>query len=170
MRWAHHKLTSGSLVYAATGNATAAGLTMAGSVLPDMVEFPLQGLLRHRGLSHWLPLFLLPSAALAATSLYTGHFALAYLACIPFGGVLHLLADGLSPGGIVWGWPSSPRRGLNLYRTFTSSEALVAAGWAGICCAVAAARGFLDGPYLAGEAERALLLLAWTARALGVPL
>ena len=166
MRWTHHKLTSGALIYAATGNATASGLTMAGSVLPDVAEFPLRELVKHRGWSHWLHLYLVPTVVLAVAALLTRSYALSYLLFLPLGCVLHLLGDALSPGGISWGGPSSPRRGLNLYRPFGPSELLVVLGWTGVCLTVAWGRGFLAMDYLVAEGERALLLLAYFGQAL----
>ena len=166
MRWTHHKLTSSALIYAATGNATASRLTMAGTVLQDVAEFPLRELVKHRGWSHWLYLYLVPTALLAAAALLTGSYALSYLLCLPLGGVLHLLGDALSPGGISWGGPSSSRRGLNLYRPFGPSELMVVLGWTLACAAVAWRRGFLTVDYLVAEGERALLLLAYLGRSL----
>lgn len=65
MTWLSHKLLTGSIVFAATGNPVVAICTAAGSVLPDMMEgFPNQSDSRqwkknHRRLSHWLPPYLL---------------------------------------------------------------------------------------------------------------
>lgn len=59
MKWKSHQAVTAATVYAATGDVLAAVLSMQGSVWPDAIEmvFPF---LRHRALSHWWPVYVLP--------------------------------------------------------------------------------------------------------------
>lgn len=59
MKWKSHQAVTAATVYAATGDVLAAILAMQGSIWPDAVEMKLP-FLRHRALSHWWPVYVLP--------------------------------------------------------------------------------------------------------------
>ena len=159
MRWINHSVCTLATVYAATGNGVATWLAWAGAVLPDAVELPLQGLARHRGCSHWPYPYLAAMLGLAGAAVVTGNPLYEYLGWVVAGAVLHLFQDLLSPRGIPLRHPLGERTGLNWYRPFASSEALLVLGWVGVALAAAGWRGALAPEYLFGEGTRALLVL-----------
>lgn len=65
MKWINHKLLTGTLVYAITGNPIYSLISAAGSIVPDAAEgFPksendLSWRKNHRRLSHWIVPYLL---------------------------------------------------------------------------------------------------------------
>lgn len=65
MKWINHKLLTGSIVYAITGNSVMAIFSAVGSIIPDAVEgFPTQSNYyqwrqSHRQKSHWFVPYLL---------------------------------------------------------------------------------------------------------------
>ncbi len=68
MKWVSHKMATGAILYALTGNILISGLGVLGSTFPDFIEgrVPPQDTTaykkwrkKHRGLSHWLPPYLL---------------------------------------------------------------------------------------------------------------
>jgi inner membrane protein len=77
MKWTTHKLLTGSLIYALTGNPLTAIVAASGSILPDSIEgFPNDSnraawQRRHRKRSHFFPFYLLPALFLYSYS--TAH-------------------------------------------------------------------------------------------------
>jgi hypothetical protein len=140
MRWVSHKPVTAAIVYAATGDLQASAIAMVGSVVPDLIEYPFMGLIKHRGITHLWPLYLLPFAALVAL----GHF---YLAMFFGGAFLHLIEDGLSISGVRI-WPLKKHFALKLYRTYGISEYVTAAVLVGLCAVYIKHVGYLDHSYL----------------------
>lgn len=145
MKWKNHAIVAGSFLYALGLEPGAIALGTASAVLPDRIETPFGPaglrLLKHRGLSHEVMLWLIACVALLLWNpIIPGDWAAELLRygpslfqapgnerafdlplwAIPLGGVLHLLlGDLLTPGGVtIWGEKFS----LNLFRTGTWSE------------------------------------------------
>ncbi len=63
MKWVCHKLLTGSIVFATTGNIVFSFIAAAGSIIPDAVEgFPDGNNMtgwrkKHRQISHWFPIY-----------------------------------------------------------------------------------------------------------------
>lgn len=166
MRWINHQTTTALLVYAGTGNLSAATVATIGSVLPDAMEFPLRGFAKHRGLSHYPYLY----GAAAASAWYVWWFGANLLAYYIFmmllGALIHLLEDAMSPRGIHWGLPSGKRRGLGLYQPFAPSEYLVAMALVIASVLYCVSAGYLNVEYLVNEVERIRLVSEYFARQL----
>lgn len=90
MKWISHKILTGSIVYAITGNSLAAIFASAGSIIPDAIEgFPDENNYsswrkNHRKISHWLPIYLTFFIVLFPISYF--HFSdlsdiIQYLSC-----------------------------------------------------------------------------------------
>lgn len=139
MRWQNHKVCTVCMVFSAGGRILPAFLAGLGSVLPDLLE---AGLVRHRTLIHWFPLYL--GAALIAVPAARAFFWPAGLvaACLLLGCLCHLVQDGLSRGGVPLFIPDGRRYGAGLYITRTITETLVVAGIVVISLLVAFDRGF----------------------------
>lgn len=143
MRWVSHKPVTAAIVYAATGDLLASAVAMVGSVVPDLIEYPFMGLIRHRGITHLWPLYVIPFSGL----IYLGHY---YLAMFFGGAFLHLVEDGLSISGVQL-WPSKKHFALKLYKTFGISEYLTAAVLIGLCTIYIKYAGYLDHRYFSAE-------------------
>lgn len=153
MRWRNHKIITGLAVYSITGGFLSAGVAVVGSILPDVLE--TGGILKHRTITHWPYPYMV-----AATVVYCWQWKntslIPYLICFfVLGIVMHLFLDGLSKSGIPVGpTPSADKRiAMNIYRTFTPSEEITAAGLMVIFIATAYFRGFLGGEHLQLEVK-----------------
>lgn len=61
MIWKSHNLVTGVAVFGLTGNLIATVSAIQGSVLPDAIEFFFpKKWIRHRGITHWFPVYLMP--------------------------------------------------------------------------------------------------------------
>ena len=140
MRWVNHKPVTAAIVYAATGDILAAAIAMVSSVVPDLIEHPFMGLIKHRGMTHLWPFYLIPFIVLVSL----GHF---YLAMFFGGAFLHLVEDGLSISGVRI-WPFEKHFALKLYRTFGISEYVTAAVLIGLCAVYIKHVGYIDHSYL----------------------
>ena len=148
MRWRNHKIVAGLAIYSITGGFLSAGVAAVGAILPDVLE--LGGLLKHRSITHW-PYPYLAVAALVYLWQWRNPSIIPYLLYFFILGVVtHLLLDGLSKSGIpVGSSPSADRRiALDIYKTFTPSEEITAAGLMLIFLAAAYSRGFLGGEHI----------------------
>lgn len=166
MRWINHQITTATVVYAATGNGTASLFAWVGSIMPDAIELPLQGVLKHRGVSHWPWSYFSVAVVMFSCGLYFRNYALFYSAFFFVGAVLHLLGDALSPRGIPWKSPTGERAGLGWYVPFQKSETIVAIGIVLAGMGVAALRGELTIPYIVEEIHRGVMLFNYIGRAL----
>lgn len=148
MRWRNHKIVTGLAIYSITGGFLSAGLAALGSILPDVLE--AGGLIRHRAVTHWPYPYLVVAAAVYLWQLRNPSILPYLLYFFVLGVVMHLLIDGLSKSGIpIGGKPSDGHRiALDLYRTFTPSEEITAAGLMVIFIVVAYSRGFLSGEHI----------------------
>ncbi|MBS4040100.1 MAG: metal-dependent hydrolase [Flavobacteriales bacterium] len=96
MKWTSHKLLTGAITFAITGNPITTALTTLGSVFPDVVEgFPSQGNYnswrkRHRKLSHWFIPYLM-AAMLCYLYSYHGGIANIDINHISFPDLFNLL-------------------------------------------------------------------------------
>jgi membrane-bound metal-dependent hydrolase YbcI (DUF457 family) len=110
------------MVFAAGGRILPAVFAGLGSILPDLLE---AGLIRHRTLTHWFPLYL--GASLVFVPMARAFFWPAGLvaACLLLGCLCHLVQDGLSRGGVPLLMPDGRRYGAGLYITRTITETLV---------------------------------------------
>lgn len=141
MRWQNHKICTICMVFAAGGRILPAILAGFGSTLPDLLE---AGLVRHRTLTHWIPLYLI--AALILVPMARAIFWSAGLlsACLLLGCLCHLVQDGLSRGGIPLFTPNGRRFGAGLYVTGTITEHFVVAGMIAISLLVAWDRSYFE--------------------------
>lgn len=65
MIWKSHNLVTGVAVFALTENIFATACAVQGSVLPDALEFLFpRKLIRHRGITHWWPIYCVPLASM----------------------------------------------------------------------------------------------------------
>lgn len=73
MKWKSHQAVTLVTVYALSGDWLSALAAMQGSIWPDAIEmvFPF---LRHRGLSHWFPVYLMPLLIIKAVTPWNGKF------------------------------------------------------------------------------------------------
>ena len=166
MRWINHQTTTAFIVYAATGNLSAASIATIGSVVPDAIEFPFGGLLKHRGITHWPYLYF----AAAGGTWYLWHvkqeLAFYYVLMFVLGMIIHLLEDALSPRGLHWGMPDGQRKGLGLYVPFKQSEYVLAYTIIGTAMLYIWFAGYSDINYLTGEIERIRLICEYFGRRL----
>ena len=153
MKWHSHKLATGAILYAVTGNFLVTGLGVLGSTFPDFIEGkpPKQGTpayqewrKRHRQESHWLIPYLLitvfgfyylKTLGVAVINLkkllsMLEHWQsnldvlLVYLvSCFTLGCVLHILEDALCGRVPLLG--RKPRIGLRLFRVGSAWEYLL---------------------------------------------
>lgn len=153
MKWRNHKIVTFGAVFSLTGGFIAASAAAIGSLLPDVLEFG--GLVPHRTVTHylwlWLPAsiffwLLLRSTGFSAFWLYVLFFVVS-------GGLLHVLQDALSNGGIPLVTPYGSRQGLGVYRTDTLSEEVTVFGLLVIFGALSWYRGFLAPEYLSSQVE-----------------
>lgn len=168
MRWCNHQITTGMLVYAGTGNLAATTLAWVGSTLPDLLEFPLGPLIRHRTLTHWPYPYLALFVGLWVWGGWSDNLLPQYGSYLLLGCLFHLLQDSLSPGGIPCGvTPFRGKIGLGWYRTFHVSEYVTALLLVLLGGSVAWGRGFFDAGYLVLEMQRlslVLLCFGWSFR------
>ena len=61
MIWKSHRLVTFMGVLAVTENPLAAFFATSGAVFPDYSELPFMGLLKHRTITHWFPIYLIPA-------------------------------------------------------------------------------------------------------------
>lgn len=159
MRWRNHQMITGIAIYSITGGFLSAWLAAAGSVLPDVLE--LNGLIKHRTVTHWPYPYLVMAAVLYALEYRTPSIVLYLIFFMLLGVIFHLLLDGLSITGIPVGLkPTSNRRvALNLYTTFTPSEDLTTAGLIVVFLAITCFRGFLNTQHIQLELSMIVGLL-----------
>ena len=144
-------------VYSLTGGIIPATLAMFGSVLPDVLELrrngQVDGLIRHRTITHYPPLWLgvgfllwlfYRSGGYSSWSLYAGIFFVA-------GGLMHLAEDALSKSGIPFSKPYGKAHGAGLYIVNTVGEELTAACLLLAFSAVAYARGYFGAGHTADQ-------------------
>ena len=151
MRWRNHQIVTGLAVYSITGGFLSAGLAAAGAVLPDVLE--IGGLVKHRSVTHWPYPYLVLSSLLFLWQWRNPSMLLYLLFFLVFGVTMHVILDALSKHGIPVGLsPSAGKRlALDLYKTFTTSEEVTAAGLVVIFLATAYFRGFLSAEHLGLE-------------------
>lgn len=160
MRWRNHKIVTGLAIYSLTGGFLSAGVAAVGSILPDVLE--VGGILKHRSITHW-PFPYMAAAAVVYFWQWRNSSIIPYLLYFfILGIVMHLLLDGLSKSGIPVGLsPSVDKRiAMNIYKTFTPSEDITAAGLVVIFIATAYFRGFLGGEHIRLEVEMISRLVA----------
>lgn len=151
MKWHNHKITTASMVFAATGTFVSASLAAIGSVLPDLLE--ARGVLRHRTYTHWPYPYVLAGALMYWSLIYEPTYPLYCMFFVVVGSICHLFEDQLDKYGIPFGSPTGKRRGFDFYVTGTQQEyltvsVLLAAAWL-----VIITRGFGTTEYLRGEAQ-----------------
>ena len=160
MRWQNHKLTTGAVIYAATGGYFTTCMAMIGSILPDLLEI---GIIRHRSFTHWPP----PWVAFAIVSYGACWFSpkiwlyLCFYICV--GALLHLGEDYLSITGIPLRSPSGPPRGAKLYSTGTATETIIVLSLTVPLVGFIWMRGFLNLGHLTEEMKKmySLIALLW---------
>lgn len=153
MKWHSHKLATGAILYAVTGNFIITGLGVLGSTFPDFIEGrpPKPGTpayqqwrKRHRQHSHWLLPYLLVALAgfyylhtfgiitisldklLSMLEHWPSNIALLsvhLLSCFALGCMLHILEDSIC--GRVPLLLLKPRIGLRLFRVGSIWEYLL---------------------------------------------
>src|SRR6266702_1868652 len=97
MRWHHHKLTTGAVIYAMTGGYSPTLMAMLGSILPDLLEM---GIVRHRTVTHWPPPWVfIALLSCGANSLSSNIWQYLFSFCC-IGALLHIGEDYLSVTGI----------------------------------------------------------------------
>ena len=149
MTWYFHKLTTSSMVYAVSGDATASFVASAASILPDYLEMPFMGLIPHRTITHWPYLYVVMILSLGWLFYLTGHVGYYFGLFISIGCFLHLAEDALSRSGIPFGSPFGKTKGCDFYVVHTGREALTAFAIIVPCLCAA---------YLMGQAERSYLI------------
>ena len=66
MLWKSHNLITFTGVLTATMNPLSALSAMAGATIPDAIELYFDGWIKHRTITHWWPMYLVPLAIIAA--------------------------------------------------------------------------------------------------------
>lgn len=154
MTWSSHKISTGAIAYALTGDLLATACALAGCVFPDAIEMTFQKRPKpgeprrfskhHRQLSHWPWSYVIVFAALFAVDYFFSVKLSLYASFLVLGSILHLLEDSLSATGIPWKSPYGRRRGLRVYKTFKMSETLTVFGIVALSLVAMKYRGFLD--------------------------
>jgi hypothetical protein len=145
LQWVNHKLVTGSLVFAITGNPFLSLISAAGSIVPDAIErIPIGKRLTHRQLSHWwipyLAAFYLSYSSasqhgvlsITLQNIYdlvfyqyfsslSGFLVIAYFS---LGGLLHIAEDAFC--GTVPGITIHHRIGIKLFKVGSPREYLIA--------------------------------------------
>ena len=154
MKWHNHKLITFTAVFALTGGLLPSLGTMAGSVLPDVLE--LKGIIPHRTYTHYVWFWFLAELSVRPLLVWSGISLLWANLCffIAVGGIMHVCEDFLSIGGVPLVSPTGKRVGGGLYRTGTLTETLVVLFLAAIFFAVAFRRGFLDFGYMSWQGRQ----------------
>lgn len=164
MKWRNHKIVTFGAVFSMTGGFIAAASAAIGSLLPDVLE--LGGLVQHRTATHYI-WFWVPASVVLWLMLRSTGFSVFWLYVLFFvvsGGLLHVLQDALSNGGIPWVTPYGSRQGLGVYRTDTFSEEITVLGLLVVFGGLSWFRGFLAPDYLSSQLEVVMRVFARVAR------
>lgn len=154
MTWPLHKLTSFSMVYLVTGDATASIVAGAASVLPDAIEFPFRGLIPHRTITHWPYLYIVLIVISAMGFFFSGHVLFFLALCVGVGCLLHVAEDALSKTGVPYLGPFGPKKGFDFYKVYTVREWLTALAIIVPCLLGAHLMGRTDQAYIAAEVQK----------------
>lgn len=123
MRWHNHKLVTFSVVYAATGGLVPSVCSMAGSLLPDVLE--IGGLVPHRTYTHWPYPYIAALGTIYLINMTTTQIWPYIIFFILLGATLHLVEDTMSITGIPFGTtPKKKFYGMGIYLTNGWSEEL----------------------------------------------
>ena len=116
------------VVYSVTGNLIPALSAMAGSIMPDVLE--LGGLIQHRTITHCIWVWLAISTFLWVCLGGTGFSSIPLYVTLFFvaGGLLHVVEDSLSYGGVPIFGPYGKKMGVGVYRTDTLGEEFTVLG------------------------------------------
>lgn len=161
MKWRNHKLVAFAAIYSVTGGFISACSSMAGSVLPDVLE--LNGVISHRTVTHYVWFWVVSCLSLWLLLCRQG-FSSINLYCAFFiivGGLLHVCVDALSVGGVPVYTPFGKKVGLKVYRTNTLSEEMAAAGLLLVFSCFAWAKGYLASDYFLAQFQ---LLIRFVGR------
>ncbi len=160
MTWYFHKLTTFSLVYAASGDATASMIAGVASVIPDTLEMAFFGLIPHRTITHWPYIYMVLIAFFWSLFYSSGQvqFYIALFASI--GCLLHVAEDALSKGGIPFCGPFGKKSGCNFYKIHSLRETLTALAIVVPCLSVAYLLGRIEESYLTAEVHRAVVIFS----------
>ena len=131
MKWISHSTVTGVIVYAVTEDLMLTASAMVGAIVPDKIEGSPQQLgfsswrSRHRGYSHWFPLYLILIAATAKLAkLYTplaeGAPFMIYF-CV--GAMLHIAEDAIC-GKVPFILPAQ-KIGIKLFKVGSFREYLI---------------------------------------------
>lgn len=160
MTWYFHKLTTFSLVYAASGDATASVVASVASVIPDALEMVSFGLIPHRTITHWPYLYMVLIAFFGGLFYSSGQIQFYFAMFVSIGCLLHVAEDALSKGGIPFCGPFGERSGADFYKVHTFREVLTALSIVCPCISVAYLLGRVELPYLTAEVHRAILVFS----------
>lgn len=158
MTWYFHKLTTVSLVYAVSGDATASVIAGGASVLPDAIEFPFGGALSHRTITHWPYLYLVLAVGFGFSLFVMDQVLMYFGFWVCIGCLLHVAQDSLSKTGVPFLSPFGQKKGAGLYKVYSFSEFLVAVSIIVPCFFVASVQGRLEVSYFQGEIHRSMNL------------
>jgi membrane-bound metal-dependent hydrolase YbcI (DUF457 family) len=125
---------------------------MAGSIVPDAVEFPLGPLVKHRGITHTFPIYAVPAGLFGVLYVAGYHFVCLYLCMLFVGALLHLVEDGMSTGGVSL-WPLKRKMALGYYKTFRSSEQILVMAMAAVNICIAYMFGYFDPHYVSAHSS-----------------
>lgn len=150
MRWVSHKLVTGTFIYTCSGSVWMSVSAMAGSIVPDAVEFPLGPLVKHRGVTHTFPIYAVPAGLFGVLYVTGNHFVYLYLCMFFVGALLHLIEDGMSTSGVSL-WPLKRKMALGYYKTFRSSEQVLVMAMAAVNIGIAYMLGYFDTPYVSAQ-------------------
>lgn len=153
MRWHNHKLVTFSVVYAATGGVVPSVCSMAGSLLPDVLE--IGGLVPHRTYTHWPYPYLVALGSMYLINMNTTHIWPFIFFFVILGATLHLLEDTMSVTGIPFG--TTPKKkffGMGIYLTCGWSEELVTLVMVAVFMFLAWFRGFFLGEHIAHQIKQ----------------
>jgi inner membrane protein len=125
MTWKSHTTVTGAWAFALTSDPGLTAAAVAGSVLPDKIEFVLP-FLKHRGNTHALVLWIAGLALIPLAGLATPLWPYAF--AVVAGGLAHVVEDAFSVTGVPIlpsAVGSGPQLRIPLYRTGKPSELLV---------------------------------------------
>lgn len=127
MLWISHKITTFSIVFTVTHNLLFSITAAAAAILPDFLE--VRWLMRHRGLSHSVPLWVTVTAIAVIGSWQQSALVKYGVIAVCLGIIMHIVEDAFSFAGVPL--VQGKNLAFKVYKTGGISEM-------GVVCVVAA--------------------------------
>ena len=149
-------MTTCAITFALTGSFPATVIATVSSALPDVLELKL---VKHRTLTHWPWLPLIPAALIWRSMQHEPGYILYVVFYILVGYIAHLIEDLLSNTGLPLWSPFGGRTGLRLYITKNPSEYIVALALVTAAVCYSWHNGLFEQEYLLQAADNTALFV-----------